>query len=61
MYGYGDDHVMLISITITVTMSAVRPGLMRAVRVAQFGGPEVLKVETNVPVPEPADDQVSVA
>ena len=38
---------------------AVRPSLMRAVRVAQFGGPEVMKVETNVPVPEPADGQVS--
>ena len=37
-------------------MSAV----MRAVRVTQFGGPEVLKVETNVPVPEPAADQVYV-
>ena len=42
-------------------MSAIRTDLMRAVRVTQFGGPDVLKVETNVPIPEPADDQVSVA
>ncbi|XP_052790959.1 zeta-crystallin-like isoform X3 [Mya arenaria] len=34
--------------------------LMRAVRVAQFGGPEVLKVDTNVPVPAPSDTQVLV-
>ncbi|XP_053381482.1 zeta-crystallin-like isoform X3 [Mercenaria mercenaria] len=34
--------------------------LMRAVRVAQFGGPEVLKVETNVPVPVPTQSQVLV-
>lgn len=41
-------------------MSVVRPSLMRAVRVAQFGGPEVLKVENNVPVPEPSEGQVLV-
>lgn len=41
-------------------MSAVRPGLMRAVRVAQFGGPEVLKVDHNVPIPQPAEGQVLV-
>ncbi|WAR31051.1 QOR-like protein [Mya arenaria] len=29
-------------------------------RVAQFGGPEVLKVDTNVPVPAPSDTQVLV-
>ena len=40
-------------------MNAVRPGLvMRAVRVAQFGGPEVLKVDNNVPIPEPSEGQV---
>jgi len=33
---------------------------MRAVRVAAFGGPEVLKVETNVPVPTPSPSQVVV-
>ena len=31
---------------------------MRAVRAAQFGGPEVLKVENDVPIPEPAKGQV---
>lgn len=33
---------------------------MRAVRAAQFGRPEVLKVETGVPIPEPAKGQVLV-
>ena len=31
---------------------------MRAVRVHQWGGPEVLKVETGVAIPVPGDDQV---
>ncbi|CAC5384480.1 qor [Mytilus coruscus] len=34
--------------------------IMKAVRVAQFGGPEVLKVEENVPIPKPQDNQVLV-
>ncbi|XP_060578400.1 zeta-crystallin-like isoform X2 [Ruditapes philippinarum] len=34
--------------------------MMRAVRVAQFGGPEVLKVETNVAIPTPSQSQVLV-
>lgn len=34
--------------------------VMRAVRVAQFGGPEVLRVETNVPLPVPTQSQVLV-
>jgi len=33
--------------------------VMRAIRVSQFGGPEVLKVETNVAVPVPSDTQVT--
>lgn len=33
--------------------------MMRAIRVAQFGGPEVLKVETNVAVPTPSKTQVN--
>lgn len=33
--------------------------MMRAVRVTKFGGPEVLKVETNVPVPTPTQSQVN--
>lgn len=32
--------------------------MMRAIRVTEFGGPQVLKVETNVPVPRPSEDQV---
>jgi hypothetical protein len=31
---------------------------MRAVRVTEFGGPQVLKVDKNVPVPKPSNDQV---
>ena len=31
---------------------------MRAIRVHQWGGPEVLKAETGVAVPVPGDDQV---
>jgi len=34
--------------------------VMRAVRVQRFGGPEVLQVEGNVPVPEVGEDQVMV-
>merc|ERR1712096_206499 len=33
---------------------------MKAVRVHRFGGPDVLQVDTNVPVPEVGDDQVLV-
>jgi NADPH:quinone reductase-like Zn-dependent oxidoreductase len=33
---------------------------MRAIRVQQWGGPEVMKVETNVPIPTPGDNQVRV-
>jgi hypothetical protein len=35
--------------------------MMRAVRVAQFGGPEVLKEETNVAIPTPSQSQVSAS
>ncbi len=33
-------------------------GTMKAVRVHQFGAPEVLTVEDNVPIPTINDDQV---
>ena len=33
---------------------------MKAVRVHQFGGPEVLKYETNVPVPQPGAGEVLI-
>ncbi len=34
--------------------------MMKAVRVHRFGGPEVLTLEHNVPIPEIRDNQVSV-
>jgi len=34
--------------------------LMRAIRVLQFGGPEVLQLADNVPVPKPEDSQVLI-
>lgn len=34
--------------------------IMRAIRVTEFGGPQVLKLETNVPVPRPSEDQVLI-
>ncbi|XP_029473895.1 quinone oxidoreductase isoform X3 [Rhinatrema bivittatum] len=34
--------------------------LMRAVRVLQFGGPDVLKLHSDVPVPNPEDNQVLI-
>jgi hypothetical protein len=32
--------------------------MMRGISVREFGGPEVLKISTNIPIPEPKDDQV---
>lgn len=32
--------------------------IMNAIRVTEFGGPQVLKLETNVPIPKPAQDEV---
>lgn len=34
--------------------------IMRAIRVSQFGGPEVLKLEDKVPIPVPNDNQLLV-
>ncbi|XP_061184088.1 quinone oxidoreductase-like [Saccostrea echinata] len=34
--------------------------IMRAIRVTEFGSPEVLKLETNVSVPKPSNDQVLI-
>nr|XP_022323045.1 quinone oxidoreductase-like isoform X2 [Crassostrea virginica] len=34
--------------------------IMKAIRVTEFGGPQVLKLETNVPIPEPAQDEVLI-
>uniref|UniRef100_F7GF50 Quinone oxidoreductase n=1 Tax=Callithrix jacchus TaxID=9483 RepID=F7GF50_CALJA len=39
---------------------ATRQKLMRAVRVFEFGGPEVLKLQLNVAVPIPKDNQVLI-
>ena len=49
-----------ISILLSVCRTSIlRSGLgMRAIRVEQFGGPEVLKLENNVPVPQPNQGQV---
>ena len=41
-------------------MSRVVRQIMRAVRVSQFGGPEVLKLESQVPVPSPSKNEVSL-
>lgn len=49
------SHV-IIMICMFYSMTARQ--IMRAIRIAQFGGPEVLKVETNVPIPTPAPSQV---
>jgi NADPH:quinone reductase-like Zn-dependent oxidoreductase len=31
---------------------------MRAIRISNYGGPEVLKLETNVPIPSPGPNEV---
>lgn len=33
---------------------------MRGILVRKFGGPEVCEYETNIPIPEPNDDQVGL-
>lgn len=33
---------------------------MKAIRVHEFGGPHVLKVESDVPVPSYSDSQVNI-
>lgn len=33
---------------------------MRGILVKKFGGPEVCEYETNLPIPEPNDDQVKI-
>lgn len=43
-----------------VIRTLVRKSVMRAIRVHQWGGPEVLKVETSIPVPVPGDNQVLI-
>ena len=34
--------------------------IMKAIRVSQFGGPEVLKFEANVPIPKPGNSEVLI-
>jgi len=41
-------------------MSRVVHKIMRTVKVSKFGGPEVLKVETGVPVPKPGDNELLI-
>ncbi|XP_072505960.1 quinone oxidoreductase isoform X2 [Notamacropus eugenii] len=36
------------------------PKVMRAIRVFEFGGPQVLKLQTDVPVPQPEENQVLI-
>lgn len=43
-----------------VAMAATR-SVMRAVRVFEFGGPEVLKLQSDVLVPVPKENQVYVS
>ncbi|KFV40292.1 Quinone oxidoreductase, partial [Tyto alba] len=42
-----------------ITMAATR-NVMRAVRVFEFGGPEVLKLQSNVLIPNPEENQVLI-
>uniref|UniRef100_A0A8D0F5C4 Crystallin zeta n=1 Tax=Strix occidentalis caurina TaxID=311401 RepID=A0A8D0F5C4_STROC len=44
---------------ILVAMAATR-NVMRAVRVFEFGGPEVLKLQSNVLIPDPKENQVLI-
>lgn len=42
---------------ILIAMAATR-NVMRAVRVFEFGGPEVLKLQSDVVIPDPKGNQV---
>jgi len=42
------------------SMSVASPVSMKAIRVQRFGGPEVLQVDSQVPIPEMGEDQVMV-
>ncbi|XP_065198500.1 quinone oxidoreductase-like [Sycon ciliatum] len=50
-------HVSFRAPPVTMSRSAL-PTVMNAIRVARFGGPEVLKLESNVPMPQPSEGQV---
>ncbi|XP_022088973.1 quinone oxidoreductase-like [Acanthaster planci] len=41
-------------------VTGVFRSVMKAIRVTQFGGPEVLKLEANLPIPKPAAGQVLI-
>jgi len=41
-------------------MSRIINRIMRAVRVSKFGGPEVLKIESEVPIPVPSENEVLI-
>ncbi|XP_060085056.1 quinone oxidoreductase-like [Ylistrum balloti] len=43
----------------SVSRSACRT-MMKAIRVAQFGGPEVMKVEANLTIPKPSEKQILI-
>lgn len=40
-------------------MRSIIQGVMKAIRVHQHGGPEVLKLEDHVPIPQPGPNQVA--
>lgn len=42
-----------------MSVGRVSKQIMRAIRVAAFGGPENLKLETNVPIPTPGPNEVT--
>lgn len=48
-----------LSSGIQITMATAR-NMMRAVRVFEFGGPEVLKLQSDVLLPVPKENQVEM-
>ncbi len=42
------------------TAKRVLPTMMKAIRVNQFGSPEVLKIQGDVPIPRPSPNQVLI-
>ncbi|CAL1529899.1 unnamed protein product [Lymnaea stagnalis] len=43
-----------------MSLSRLSQQIMRAIRVAKFGGPENLKLETNIPIPTPAANEILI-
>ncbi|XP_046330699.2 quinone oxidoreductase-like isoform X1 [Haliotis rufescens] len=55
----GDNHCHTSDQGCMSSRSFVR-AVMRAIRVTEFGGPEVLKVQTDVPIPQPKASEVLI-